>query len=279
MYLENRLVAMLDVLGLSNQIKDKNELLSVMETYKKIISEARKAVFRNDTMEGSQTPEVINFEVGEFVFDTIVLVSPPITTHSTCSFILSVVRLMELFAKNNMPLRGAIGIGDYCSDEDTQIFLSNIFKRLSSEEQSQQWSGCVLTPEAEQEIISNVMGAIPTSPMQSDILHNLTIPSKSSEETNRWCLNWMYQLETLDIESLLDYMNGDKSKQTGTRSYVDIINDLPDDAKTLPEEFHPAVKLKTIKTRASMQVRFENENGIAVEPGCKEWSLQVFSPV
>jgi hypothetical protein len=270
---------MLDVLGLSNQIKDKDELLSVMETYKKLISEARKAVFRNDTMEGSQTPEVINFEVGEFVFDTIVLVSPPITTHSTCSFILSVVRLMELFAKNNMPLRGAIGIGDYCSDEDTQIFLSNIFKRLSSEEQNQQWSGCVLTPEAEQEIISNVMGAIPTSPMQSDILHSLTIPSKSSAETIRWCLNWMYQLEAPDIESLLGYMNGDKSKQTGTRFYVDIIKALPDDAQTLPEEFHPAVKLKTIKTRASMQVRFENENGIAVEPGCKEWSLQVFSPV
>lgn len=279
MYLENRLVAMLDVLGLSNQIKDKDELLSVMETYKKLISEARKAVFRNDTMEGSQTPEVINFEVGEFVFDTIVLVSPPITTHSACSFILSVVRLMELFAKNNMPLRGAIGIGDYCSDEDTQIFLSNIFKRLSSEEQNQQWAGCVLTPEAEQEIILNVMGAIPTSPKQSDILHSLIIPSKSSEETIRWCLNWMYQLEAPDIESLLDYMIGDKSKQTGTRSYVDIINALPDDAQILPEEFHPAVKLKTIKTRASMQVRFENENGISVEPGCKECSLQVISPV
>ncbi len=279
MYLENRLVAMLDVLGLSNQIKEKGEILSVLEIYKKLISEARKAVFRNVTMEGSQNPEVINFEVGEFVFDTIVLVSPPITTHCTCSFMLSVVRLMELFAKNNMPLRGAIGIGDYCSDEDAQIFLSNIFKRLSSEEQNQQWSGCVLTPEAEQEIISNVMGAKPTSPKRSDILHNLTIPSKSSEETIRWCLNWIYQLEAPNIESLLDYMIGDKSKQSGTRTYVDTINALPDDAQILPNEFHPAVKLKTIKTRASMQVRFENENGIAVEPGCKEWSLQVFSPV
>lgn len=278
MYLENRLVAMLDVLGLSNQIKDKGELLSVMATYKKLISEARNAVFRSGTMEGSQTPEVINFEVGEFVFDTIVLVSPPITSHSTCSFMLSVIRLMELFAKNNMPLRGAIGIGDYCSDEDTQIFLSNIFKRLSSEEQSQQWSGCVLIPEAEQEIISNVMGVKPTSPKRSDILHNLTIPSKSSEESIRWCLNWIYQLETPDIEYLINYMIGDKSKQSGTRAYVDTINALPDDSQTLPEEFYPAVKLKTIKTRASMQVRFEDENGIAVEPGCKEWSLQVFSP-
>ena len=181
MYLENRIVAMLDVLGLSNQIKNKGELLSVIDTYRELISEAREAVFRKDTMEGSQNAQVINFEVGEFVFDTVVLVSPPITTHSTCSFILSVVRLMELFAKNNMPLRGAIGIGDYCADEDTQIFLSNIFKQLSSEEQNQQWSGCVLTPEAEQEIISNVMGTEPDSPKRSDIIHTLTIPSKSSE--------------------------------------------------------------------------------------------------
>ncbi|MEX1199855.1 MAG: hypothetical protein WEB02_03605 [Methylophaga sp.] len=178
-----------------------------------------------------------------------------------------------------MPLRGAIGIGDYCSDEDAQLFLSNIFKRLSSEEQNQQWSGCVLTPEAEKEIISNLIGAKPASPMRSDILHNLTIPSKSSEETIRWCLNWIYQLEAPDIESLLNYMTGDKSKQNGTRAYVDAINSLPDDAQNLPEKFYPAVTLKTIKTRASMQVRFENEHGIAVEPDCKEWSLQVFSPM
>ena len=277
MYLENRVVAMLDVLGLSNQIKNKSDLLSVTDTYKKLILEAREAVFQNDAMEGSQNPKATNFEVGEFVFDTVVLVSPPITIHSSCNFILSVIRLMEMFAKNNMPLRGAIGIGDYCSDEETQIFLSNIFKQLSSEEQNQQWCGCVLTSEAEKEIISNVMGDEPGRPKQSDIFHKLTIPSKSSDETTRWCLNWTYQLELSEISSMLSYMSGDESKQKGTEVYIKNINGLPDDAQSLPSEFFPAVKLKTIKTRASMQIRFENENGIAVEPDCKQWSLQVFS--
>lgn len=277
MYLENRLVAMLDVLGLSSQIKNKEELLSVIEIYKGLISEAREAVFQKDTMRGSQNSKVTNFEVGEFVFDTVVLVSPPITTHSTCDFILSIVRLMNIFAKNNMPLRGAIGIGDYCSDEETQIFLSNIFKRLSSEEQNQQWSGCILLPEAEQEIILSVMGSEPSSPKRSDILHKLNVPSKSTGKTTRWCLNWVYQLEASDIDSLLSYMDEDISKHNGTKNYIDTINALQDDAQSLTDEFFPAVKLKTIKTRASLVLRFENEKGMKVEPGLKQWSLEVFS--
>jgi hypothetical protein len=157
-HLENRMIAMLDVLGLSNQINDRDKLLSVISTYKELISEARHAIFDKETMAGSQSPNVTNFEVGEFVFDTIVLVSPPIESKSISNFILSVIQLMELFGKRNMPLRGAIGIGDYCQDEETNIFLSNIFKSLNKEELNQQWSGCVVLTDAEDQIVHGLIG-------------------------------------------------------------------------------------------------------------------------
>lgn len=278
MYLENRMIAMLDVLGLSNQIKNKKELLSTVETYKKLILEAQKAVFRTDTLEGSLDSEVINFEVGEFVFDTVVLVSPPVNVHAACKFILAAVRLMELFAKHEMPLRGAIGIGDYCTDEDTTVFLSNIFKQLSNEEKNQQWSGCVLTPESEDEVLSLVVGSYSGKPKKSDIFHKLQVPSKSEDKIVRWCLNWIYQIEPSHMESVLNYMEDDKSKLEGTKAYIELVNSLPDDAQDLQEKFLPAVRLKTIKTRASMNLRFENQNGCAVYPGCDEWTLTVLTP-
>ncbi len=276
MHLQNRLIAMLDVLGLSSQIQEKSNLPIVIEKYKELISKARNAVFSQDSMPGSEVPKVVNFEVGEFVFDTIILVSLPIDIKSTCNFVLSTIRLMELFSVANMPLRGAIGIGDYCSDESNQIFLSNIFKVLSNEEQNQQWTGCVISPDAEDEIIMNLMGLSPEIQKQSDVMHKISIPSKKKVEIVRWCLNWAYHLSNAEQQAILDYMKGDKLKQQNTNGYLDYLASLPDDSQQLSESFKPAVKLKALKTRGSMRVRFENENSDAVEPGCKQWSIGVF---
>jgi len=269
---------MLDVLGLSNQIQNRENLSAIMSTYKELISEARHAIFEKETMAGSQSPNVTNFEVGEFVFDTIVLVSPPIEPKSSSNFVLSIIRLMELFCKKNMPLRGAIGIGDYCQDEDTNIFLSNIFKALSKEEGNQQWTGCVILVEAQDQIISGVIGKATEIAKKSDVIHQLIIPTKSSSEECRWCLNWSYKLMSHEVNSILEYMSGDSNKQDGTRAYLDYLNSLPDNAQNLPPEFYPAVRLKTMKTRGAMDILFENENGLPVEPGCKHWSLQVMQP-
>jgi hypothetical protein len=73
-------------------------------------------------------------------------------------------------------------------------------------------------------------------------------------------------------------MSGDQNKQNRTRDYLDHLSSLPDDAQKLPSEFYPAVKLKTMKTRGAMKIFFEDENGLPVEPGCEQWSLQMFQP-
>ena len=278
MHLENRMIAMLDILGLSNQINDRDKLLSVISTYKELISEARHAIFDKETMAGSKSPTVTNFEVDEFVFDTIVLVSPPIESKSISNFIFSVIQIMELFGKRNMPLRGAIGIGDYCKDEETKIFLSNIFKSLSKEESNQQWSGCVVLTDAEDQIVSGLMGNPSETVKRSDVIHQLIVPTKTSTEECRWCLNWSYKLLPHEVTSILEYMSGDLNKQNGTRDYLDHLSSLPDDVQNLPPDFYPAVKFKTMKTRGAMNILFEDENGLPVEPGCKQWSLQIFQP-
>lgn len=260
---------MLDVLGLSSQIKDKNGLQETIEKYNRLIKEAREKIFEQDTLQGSLETKNYNFEVGEFVFDTLVLVSYPIDVKNSCKFIFSTLRLMELFANENMPLRGAIGIGDYCADDETKIFLSNIFKQLNKEEQNQQWAGCVILKDAEDQIISNVMGQEPTSSKQSDVMHRLPIPIKSDTTEIRWCLNWTYKLQKAKIDSLLEYMKVDAIKHEKTQSYINDIKSLPDDFQLLTPDFYPATKLKSMKTRASINIHFEDENGFPVKPGCE----------
>ncbi len=99
MHLENRLIAMLDVLGLANQVSEPNELEKVIERYKSLIKVAREEISEQVTVKGSIEPKVYNFEVGEFVFDTVVLVSYPVDVKSSCKFILALKKLMQLFAK------------------------------------------------------------------------------------------------------------------------------------------------------------------------------------
>ena len=47
MHLENRLIAMLDILGLANQIIHKEELPLVVKKYKRLIKVAKEAIFHH----------------------------------------------------------------------------------------------------------------------------------------------------------------------------------------------------------------------------------------
>ncbi len=274
LHFENRLIAMLDVLGLSIQIQDKSALPNVIDNYKQLIMEARK-IQSSSTIPGSKEPEDLGFEIGEFVFDTVVIVSYPVDVKNTCNFIRSIVQLMEKFAKAQMPLRGAIGVGDYCANTEVNVFLSDVFKRLDNEEKRQNWTGCVLLPEVEDQVLSDLVGFAPDNPKQSDILHKYSVPFKENEVENRWCLNWSYLLTARETDSLLEYMQGDCAKHVNTLAYIKHIESLPDDAQRLPPEFFPAIKLKAIKTRSSMRICFEDEHGEPTEPGCKSWTIGV----
>lgn len=267
---------MLDVLGLANQVSEPSELEKVIERYKSLIKVAREEISEQVTVKGSIEPKVYNFEVGEFVFDTVVLVSYPVDVKSSCKFILAVKKLMQLFAKENMPLRGCVGLGDYISDEETNIFLSNIFKQLSAEEKEQEWSGCIFLEGVESLLVENLMGGEPETPKSSDVIHKLHIPTKKPNKLgSRWCVNWSFGLSDQDIESILTYMQGNKVKQTNTKQYFEDINSMADDSKTLPAEFSPAIKLKTMKTRSSMLIHFEDADCVQVRPGCNDWQLFV----
>lgn len=73
MYLDNRLIAMLDVLGFSSRIQDPESLKRTTAQYAGLIAEAKEHMFNPAGMPGSPNSPPSNFEYGQFVFDTSLL--------------------------------------------------------------------------------------------------------------------------------------------------------------------------------------------------------------
>jgi hypothetical protein len=276
MYLEGRFIAMLDVLGLSSRIADKSSLRGTAEQYGKLINQARTTAFDPKPMSGSSKPPT-NFEVGEFVFDTLVLVSHPITPHSVGSFIFACTQLLEMFFIEHFPLRGAIAKGDYFTDPESGVFLSNSFKSLNVEGLSQEWTGCTVLPDASSELVEHLLGpreAIQT--FSSSALLQYSVPFKGRVE-QRWCLNWPYLLSASQCNEGLAYMAPEAEKAMNTRAYIDHIKTLPDDSQALPPQFAPATRMRAMKARSTMRVRFEDHQSNAVQPGCG-FTIAVYDP-
>jgi hypothetical protein len=271
MYLENRLIAMLDVLGLANRIQTREGLERTTAKYAELIGRARGHMFSPKGMPGSPKEPKPNFEYGQFVFDTVVLVSYPVDVKSAYRFVFATILLMEIFFAERFPLRGSIGKGDFCVDEPVPIFLSDAFKRLRADEENQHWTGCSLLPEAEEIVLSSVLGtAVPNDLPQSSPLHKMAIPVKKQkvQPQLRWCLNWSHFLSPTIIETGLEYMAGDLPKQENTRKYLNSLRELKDDTQILTPEFFPAKRLKVMKARSGMRTKFEDDDGNGVTPSC-----------
>lgn len=109
--LDNRLIAFLDVLGFRERMR-KETPEKLIEVYGQFIKEANEQVFSDSAPPDIQECEG-NFATTKFVFDSIVLVSHPITSSQNISkFILATIVLMEKAMQENLPLRGAITKGN-----------------------------------------------------------------------------------------------------------------------------------------------------------------------
>lgn len=282
MYLENRLIAMLDVLGFAERIQTREGLGRTTAQYAELIARAKGHMFSPKAAPGSPNDPEPNFEYGQFVFDTLVLVSYPIDVKSTYRFIFATVLLMELFFAERFPLRGSVGRGDFSVDETVPIFVSDAFKRLRMEETNQQWSGCTILEEVEEIVLPSLLGYSPgeaaTAKLRrSSPVHRVPVPLKSSNSVPalRWCLNWSHFLSPAALADGLGYMEGDRLKRQNTEGYLRLLRNLDDDTQTLSPQFSPAKTLKMMKARSGVRLKFEDEAGNGVIPGCS-WTFAAF---
>ncbi len=283
MFLENRLIAMLDVLGLASRLGTREGLVETTVAYAELIGRAKVHMFSPKAVPGSPNDPEPNFEYGQFVFDTLILVSYPLDVKSTYRFVFATILLMELFFAKRFPLRGSIGKGDFCTDEKEQIFLSDAFKRLRLCEENQQWSGCILLKEVEDIVLTSLLGSLPPNArnvalLRSAPMHPLVVPMKEppADLQPLWCLNWSYFLPPTTIQAGLEYMAADPVKHDNTASYIQTVGNLHDNAQVLASEFLPAKTMKMMKARSGVRIRFEDEQGNCVKPGCAHWTIAAY---
>jgi hypothetical protein len=275
MYLEERLIAMLDILGFSNWIDGRDRTVDLLDTYTRMIAHSRDRILvARSSDEANRELDAHVFASAEFAFDTLVLVSLPLNATNVGAFIGATCTLMGYFARNSLPLRGAVGIGDYASDEKgpgTRIAVSTISKALSSAERLQEWSGCYLLPEYESRILDHLGEfAYLNTPTQSSALVRHRVPQKGSRQTDACCLNWLAGLSPTDDQAVLRYMDGHTEKRSNTEAFAGFCRSLPRTAYRLPSNFLPAVTATVQWCGPGVQLHFWDEDGrAATAMGCK----------
>lgn len=264
---------MLDVLGFGSALKSSEDICLLLDKYCGVIRNSRSNALTPRSMAGS--PQLVgpNFEHAHFVFDSVVLVSLPLSTKTASSFVLSTCELVEAFFKDGYPLRGCITIDDVYINDNPHIIVGRRFKELVTRTNDQNWSGCIVLPAAEDVLERELFGVSPASFAQSSPLVRYRVPWKPTTSNvdldyEYLALNWVSMLSKSELENGLLKLLGDSAKHAGTLSFVEHVTSLPSDAQALTQEFLPASHVKVMKSRTQIRLQFNDELGLPIQPGC-----------
>jgi len=203
----NRLIAFLDVLGFS-KLLETEALLDVHKKYSSFIDQAKTMTFYQTV--GDNTGRT-NFAFAQFLSDSLVVVSNEVNDiYNINSFIAAVHFLLEIGFTNKLPLRGAIGQGDFLIDEERDIFLSERLPELVKLEGCQEWTGCVILESCEQTILESLFGKCTREDftelqLRNNQVHLLDVPLKSGSR-KMFAINFLFFLSEKKIVNGIDYL-------------------------------------------------------------------------
>lgn len=271
--LAQRLIGFFDILGFSVRLRTM-EMTDLHHLYADLIDDVQGTVFSPEILGRAGKQRKSNFDRANFLFDSIVLVSRALTPEdarqAVHDFLMSCASLMEKSFTRQLPLRGAVGFGDYLEDSERNIFLSREFANLVRVEKGQEWSGCIVLPEATEKILP-VLFLNPDAPKHYEhramVLAPYEVPFKSTEKPhsgNYWCINWVYFLSPEERSAGLAFLKSPKLENT--LKFVQHVESLPDEERPLPEKFLPAVRLLAQGTLSGVRIKFLDDRGNAVDP-------------
>lgn len=262
----NRLIAFLDVLGFSRLLTTEC-LLDVHKKYSSFIDQAKTMTFYQTV--GDNTGRT-NFAFTQFLSDSLVVVSNEVDdVYNVNSFVAAIHFLLEIGFTNNLPLRGAIGKGDFLIDDERDIFLSERLPELVRIEACQEWTGCVILESGEETILESLFGKCKRddfngTQMRNNQVHLVDVPLKSGSQ-KMFAVNFMFFLSEKQIMSGIDYLV--EPKKSNMLAYFNFLVDIPIEMQKLSEEFLPATYVKIMKTRSGMRTSFIDVDGNICKPG------------
>lgn len=196
--LKNRFVAVFDILGFSNLLKDEGTEKLYKFYNRSLEAWVSHSAVQNtmlDTENNALRPDLNSQRVGYKIFsDTIIYWTEGDSIEDFVCIMLSSLKLLAL-GFNKAGLRGAIGYGDFIADGD--IFLGTAIVDAYEGEQSQVWSGCILTKNCEN--FCKQVGFFEEYDALNKILVRYPVPkqirnkesgSKSYEKEEAFCIDW-----------------------------------------------------------------------------------------
>lgn len=256
--LENRLICYFDLLGFKNIVNQ----VGVKRVHAHYLSLIEKIKVRTEQFVSHETsPHPI--ERFKVFFDSIVIVSGPTdSVQLVNNFIFSCIETLEEGFSMGFPMRGAITKGDYIDHKESNLFVSDSFNSLTTIEQSQNWCGCIISPEAEEFISKSIYGEQwPTNVTSENPLIRYSVPIKDkfqklNPKVEFLCLNFSYFLSVHEKESGLKHMEGDKDKMENTRDFIDYVDSIYKDPIKLGLYY-----LKVMKSQSGFRYKYVSEYG------------------
>jgi len=271
----------LDVLGFSSLL-EKKPLSDIHSIYAGFIDYATTNIFYR--VEGKEPRP--NFAFTQFVSDSLICVSNEITdVYNVNSFLAAVTSLVAMGFVAKLPLRGAIGRGDFLIDEERNIFLSPTIPEVVEYEHQQEWSGCIILESAEEIIIDAICGVASIEKLRKNQLGNRPIyfygvPMKKVKKKARrakrkkaFVLNYLFFLSDEQVQSGLEYLI--EPKKSNVQDYYRFMKSLPFEYQLLSEEFRPAEKAVSIVTRSGCTMSFLDKDNKWCRPGVNEFTYHV----
>jgi hypothetical protein len=274
--LESRLIAFLDILGFSARLET-SSLTDLHAEYSALIDDVQTTVFSPTEVHCDYTQTTAtNFAKAQFLFDSVVLVSHPldgeIGPRSVFHLIAAVSLLLEKAFARRLPLRGAIGFGDFLDDSDREIFLSAVFPSLVRAEHDQDWCGAVILPAAVDTVFKGLLGAVPADVPEdpANFLLKYQVPTKNSagvqSHTEYWCVNWVWFSDNPNLADALSWLT--ESKRENVRAFINHVNQMPSrrlHVEPLPQSVLPAVAVRIQLARSGFRVKVLDADGRAVD--------------
>lgn len=136
--------AMFDVLGFSDWVES-TDLQTILDSYRTLIERAVLRPNEKGSLSAVQTPEGALFAVGgpphyAYFSDTILLWCP-LVPPAVGNFVERCSDLICEALQMNIPLRGAITLGDAVLDNDTSFFIGKPIVEAHRVERGQEWIG------------------------------------------------------------------------------------------------------------------------------------------
>jgi hypothetical protein len=244
--LSRRLVAFCDILGFSDRLRA-SSLRDLHATYTRLIDHVYTKIAQQQVNEGNTTHMPVARV--EFLFDSVVLVSNPIESdeapRSVSEFMSFLSELFESSLGWQLPLRGAIGLGDVLEDAKRRVFLSEAIPDLVKAEKQQEWAGVTILRSAADVITDGLYGRPASGVPKNGTGHVVSYPIPTKQGSQQaLALNWPYFCDARDLTAGLSFLTGKKHDET--KRFVDFVRGLLPPPVRLPAR---AGTVETVRVR------------------------------